>query len=707
MSVINVVGFKENSFSIYIVYLIIFTLSYFTFLLCDFAYKRPKLGTFLLVIISSIFLIVSYLTINYNSNIIDFILSLKYNTLQFKFQLIVMVGGIFLTSCICYYFTNIGYRSYIFFMLVFFPIIFYQTRKVDFPDFYIKIFVILFLAIIIDSHKKLFSKELNKNYFISLIKICLILSVIVFLVPNISKTPYSIIDILDKTDSDSNEFMSSNRISGKNYSSNNEQELFRMTADNPVYLKRQVFGSYENPNSNYWIYVKNDDLRKGGNIYVEDDVYFEQKFLIPEVLGILLSRACELDSDFRRNNFDHYIDLLKDTKLELKKGRIFYTNFSSYTLPSPLGTVKTKSNNFETFKNSIGEVFALDLVPKQSYYDFEYFDYTQSEDSRIISEKLDFETYKKIVYELEEFYRILNFENELKIIGFFKNEVDKIDEYLSDNNYTVPEKTAELAKKITENSKSDYEKAFALQNYFQENDFLYDTNYRPPVGKEGNEYFLFESKRGTCSDYATSMTLMGKSVGLIIRYTEGFLPKSEESGNEFIIRNKNSHAYPEVYIAGYGWVVFEPTVSRLAEEAKDIREYYGKFEIYLILAILSLFILLGVLFLIKKFIFPSIKEALFIQKIKIIEPSNAIILIYKKIIKLISLNEKLPADSFTPNMVFEYLLKNYNLNSGSFIKIYEKLAFDNTPPSAYDKADAIKLYVTLSAVHKEKMSSHR
>ena len=46
------------------------------------------------------------------------------------------------------------------------------------------------------------------------------------------------------------------------------------------------------------------------------------------------------------------------------------------------------------------------------------------------------------------------------------------------------------------------------------------------------------------------------------RYVEGYVAKElDTETGKYIVRQKHGHAFPEVYIAGYGWMIFEPTVS--------------------------------------------------------------------------------------------------------------------------------------------------
>ncbi len=130
-----------------------------------------------------------------------------------------------------------------------------------------------------------------------------------------------------------------------------------------------------------------------------------------------------------------------------------------------------------------------------------------------------------------------------------------------------PEFIKEKALEITSDAKTDYDKAKALEKYFHEGDYIYDAAYVPP--DYGPEYFMESSKRGACTQYATSMALMAQTLGLNVRYMEGFkVSEYDEKKGAYVVRTKNSHAFVEIFIKGLGWMVFEPTVS-LSQEYED------------------------------------------------------------------------------------------------------------------------------------------
>lgn len=71
------------------------------------------------------------------------------------------------------------------------------------------------------------------------------------------------------------------------------------------------------------------------------------------------------------------------------------------------------------------------------------------------------------------------------------------------------------------------------------------------------DYFLFESKQGYCSYFASAFVLLARAEGIPARYVEGFCVPMQ--GQAATVYSGMSHAWPEVYIDGVGWIPFEPT----------------------------------------------------------------------------------------------------------------------------------------------------
>lgn len=118
----------------------------------------------------------------------------------------------------------------------------------------------------------------------------------------------------------------------------------------------------------------------------------------------------------------------------------------------------------------------------------------------------------------------------------------------------------ELAEEITRGAASDYERAVALQRHFQRN-YRYSTAQAPGTGAEALRSFLtVESDRfGYCEQFAASMALLARSLGMPARISVGFLRPERIDGSTWEFSAHDLHAWPEIWFTGVGWVGFEPT----------------------------------------------------------------------------------------------------------------------------------------------------
>jgi transglutaminase-like putative cysteine protease len=135
---------------------------------------------------------------------------------------------------------------------------------------------------------------------------------------------------------------------------------------------------------------------------------------------------------------------------------------------------------------------------------------------------------------------------------------------------TVDPRVHEEALRVTAGKTTQYDKALALQNYFRDN-FTYDLNV--PAGQSDDAIvdFLFHTRRGYCEQFAGTFAVMARSIGLPTRVAVGFTPGEEDPSKPgtYHVKGLHAHAWPEVYLAGQGWVLFEPTPSRGAPGAQQ------------------------------------------------------------------------------------------------------------------------------------------
>jgi transglutaminase-like putative cysteine protease len=128
------------------------------------------------------------------------------------------------------------------------------------------------------------------------------------------------------------------------------------------------------------------------------------------------------------------------------------------------------------------------------------------------------------------------------------------------------------ALRITGGQPTPYAKALNLQNYFRAGSFRYSLEVANGHGTDAIERFLFETKTGYCEQYAGTFAAMARAAGLPARVAVGFTPGEIDINGVYRVRGEHAHAWPEVYLAGAGWVRFEPTPGR---GAPDDQAYTG------------------------------------------------------------------------------------------------------------------------------------
>lgn len=123
----------------------------------------------------------------------------------------------------------------------------------------------------------------------------------------------------------------------------------------------------------------------------------------------------------------------------------------------------------------------------------------------------------------------------------------------------LPDEIVDLALEITQDAPTDALKAAALQSYLRGGTFEYSTEPAPGSGYDALTNFLFEDQRGYCEQFAASMSVMARVIGIPSRVAIGFLPGEELSDGEWEVTTHDLHAWPELYFEGIGWTRWEPT----------------------------------------------------------------------------------------------------------------------------------------------------
>ncbi len=124
----------------------------------------------------------------------------------------------------------------------------------------------------------------------------------------------------------------------------------------------------------------------------------------------------------------------------------------------------------------------------------------------------------------------------------------------------LPERVKALALEISSAYSNNYDKVKAIEEYLSSNYTYTLTPEAIPRNSDFVDSFLFESKEGYCTYYATAMAVLVRSLGIPARYAEGFiLPPQPDENSVYNVTNEQAHAWVEVYFDGFGWLTLEPT----------------------------------------------------------------------------------------------------------------------------------------------------
>ena len=122
----------------------------------------------------------------------------------------------------------------------------------------------------------------------------------------------------------------------------------------------------------------------------------------------------------------------------------------------------------------------------------------------------------------------------------------------------VTPRLRELAERWAE-SGTDLERAARIERRLL-TEYSYTTALVGRGGESPIEAFLFESRRGHCEYFASSMVLLLRAVGIPSRLVTGFYGAEWSAWERsWIVRQSNAHAWVEAWIDGEGWRVFDPT----------------------------------------------------------------------------------------------------------------------------------------------------
>jgi transglutaminase-like putative cysteine protease len=133
--------------------------------------------------------------------------------------------------------------------------------------------------------------------------------------------------------------------------------------------------------------------------------------------------------------------------------------------------------------------------------------------------------------------------------------------YFTDVAPTLSNEIRRLAASVTADAPTRFQKAQVLQQWFREDGgFRYDRRQVESAGSGGADLLAFMDDRvGYCEQFAASMAIMARVLGIPSRVAVGFLEPDKATNGAWEFSAHDLHAWPELYFPGSGWVRFEPT----------------------------------------------------------------------------------------------------------------------------------------------------
>lgn len=98
-----------------------------------------------------------------------------------------------------------------------------------------------------------------------------------------------------------------------------------------------------------------------------------------------------------------------------------------------------------------------------------------------------------------------------------------------------------------------------LRQFLQDN-YRYSLKTSNPGKSNPLEHFLYVEKQGYCEHFATAAAMLVRTLGVPSRIAYGWSGgRLYASDKMFVFRSKDAHAWTEIKLKGYGWVVFDTT----------------------------------------------------------------------------------------------------------------------------------------------------
>ena len=145
------------------------------------------------------------------------------------------------------------------------------------------------------------------------------------------------------------------------------------------------------------------------------------------------------------------------------------------------------------------------------------------------------------------------------------------------DNTALSQQARDLARLAVQgHTETQFATVMALTNYLQSN-FQYSQQLgHVPPGRDPVDWFLFDVKVGYCEQFATAETLMLRSLGVPARLATGYSTGDYDPVlDQSVVRERDAHAWVEVWFPDHGWVPVDPSPGYSALAATQFPSHWA------------------------------------------------------------------------------------------------------------------------------------
>ena len=122
---------------------------------------------------------------------------------------------------------------------------------------------------------------------------------------------------------------------------------------------------------------------------------------------------------------------------------------------------------------------------------------------------------------------------------------------------SLPERVRDIALDVAGDEPNAYRQALAVQTHLRT--FRYDEDIAATRSFDGLVEFLTEVQAGYCEQFAGSMAVLARALGIPSRVAIGFGFGYQRASREYQVTTRHAHAWVELFFPEAGWLAFEPT----------------------------------------------------------------------------------------------------------------------------------------------------